>query len=98
MRLDPRDIGNELVSPEACADDARIHRVFSALRSHGVPLLVTPDNYRPFWAVTRHAHIMEASTNNEAFISSRRLNLMSRLQEGAAFKGAERYGKVLRTL
>jgi len=96
--LDPRDIGNELVSPQAYADDARIHRVFSALRSHGEPLLVAPDNYRPFWALTRHAHIMEASTNNEAFISSRRLNMMSRLQEAAAFKGAERYGKVLRTL
>lgn len=95
---DPRALGNELVSPQAFADDARIHRTLSALRELGSPVWVTPDNYRPFWAVTRHAQILEVSSNNEVFISSRRLNLMSRLQEAAAFKGAERYGKVLRTL
>ena len=96
--LDPRQFGNELVSPEAFADSARIHQTLSALRAHGKPLFVTPDNYRPFWAVGRHAHIMAASTDNVTWISSRRLTLMSRAQEAAAFKGAERYGKVLRTL
>ena len=96
--LDPREIGNQLVSAQAFADLGRIHGVLAALRAHGRPLWVTPDDYRPFWAVGRHPQIVEASSDNELFISSRRLNLMSRLQEAAAFKGAQRYGRVLRTL
>ena len=52
--LDPRLFGNELVSPEAYADNARIHQALSKLRAHGKPHFVTPDNYRPFWAVGRH--------------------------------------------
>ena len=100
--MSARALGDEIVSAQefgrAHADDARIHRLFAALRAHGRPVKVEPDNYRPFWALTRHAHIMQVSTDQESFISSRRLTLMSRLQEAAAFKGAERYGKVLRTL
>jgi cytochrome P450 len=98
LLADPRRFGNELVSPQAFADLPRIHRALAALRAHGKPLWVTPDDFRPFWAVGTHAQIVEASSDNDLFISSRRLNLMSRLQEGAAFKGAERYGRVLRTL
>ncbi len=98
LSLDARILGNELVSAQAFADGARIHRAFDILRAHGKPVWVTPDNFRPFWAVGRHAHIMQASTDNQMWMSARRLNLMSRAQEAAAFKGAERYGKVLRTL
>ena len=96
--LDPRETGNALVSARSFADLPRIHALFKALRAHGRPVWVTPDGYRPFWAVTRHAQVVQVSSDNESFISSRRLNLMSRLQEAAAFRGAERYGKVLRTL
>lgn len=100
--MSARELGDEIVSAQAFssahADDARIHALFTALRAHGKPVMVAPDNYRPFWALTRHADIMQVSMDQDAFISSRRLTLMSRLQEAAAFKGAERYGKVLRTL
>ena len=96
--LDPRILGNELVSAQAFADGARIHRALDALRAAGQPVWVTPDNFRPFWAVGKHAHIMQASTDQTNWINRRRLTLMSRAQEAAAFKGAERYGAVLRTL
>ena len=100
--MSARVLGDEIVSAQlfgaAYGDDARIHRLFTAMRAHGKPLKVEPDNYRPFWALTRHADILQVSMDQDSFISSRRLTLMSRLQEAAAFKGAERYGKVLRTL
>ena len=96
--MDPRALGNELVSAQAFADGARIHRALDALRAAGQPVWVTPDNFRPFWAVGKHAHIMQASTDQTNWINRRRLTLMSRAQEAAAFKGAERYGAVLRTL
>ena len=97
-RATPPRIDDELVSPRAFADEARIHAVFSTLRAKGGLRWTEPEGFRPFWAVTRHAHIMEASRANEVLISSRRLNLMSRRQEAAAFAAAGRYDKVLRTL
>lgn len=87
-----------LVSPQAFADEDRIHAVFAQLRAAGGLHRTEPAGYRPFWAVTRHAHIMEASRRNDVLVSSRRLNLMNRKQEAAAFAGAGRYAKVLRTL
>jgi cytochrome P450 len=93
VRLD-----DELVSPQAFADDSRIHAVFSELRGRAGLHWTEPEGFRPFWAVTRHADIMEASRANDVLISSRRLNLMSREQEAAAFAAAGKYGKVLRTL
>ena len=95
---DPVILGNELVSAKAFADGARIHRALDYLRAQGKPVWVTPDNFRPFWAVGKHADIMQASTDQSSWINRRRLTLMSRAQEAAAFKGAERYGAVLRTL
>ena len=95
---DPVVLGNELVSAKAFADGARIHRALNYLRAQGRPVWVTPGNFRPFWAVGKHAHIMQASMDQQSWINRRRLTLMSRAQEAAAFKGAERYGAVLRTL
>ena len=95
---DLRILGNELVSAKAFAEGARIHRALGYLRAQGRPVWVTPDNFRPFWAVGKHADIMQASTDQTSWINRRRLTLMSRAQEAAAFKGAERYGAVLRTL
>ena len=89
---------DELVSPQAFADSERIDSVFSQLRAAGGLHWTEPEGYRPFWAVTRHAHIMEASRANNVLVSSRRLNLMSRKQEAAAFAAAGKYDKVLRTL
>ncbi|MFN0161163.1 MAG: cytochrome P450 [Burkholderiales bacterium] len=98
LPIDPVATGNALVAAKHFADLPGIHDLLARLRQNGRPVWVTPDGYRPFWAVTRHAQVVAASSDNATFISSRRLNLMSRLQETAAFKGGERYGAVLRTL
>ena len=95
---DPRALGNELVSADAFTDLERIQRIFALLREYGRPIWVEPDNFRPFWVVSRHEQVMKASMDNDTFISRRRLTLMNRAQEAAAFRGAERYGQVLRTL
>lgn len=93
-----RAIGNALVTPKSFVDRERIARLLDQLRAHGRPVWAEPDDYRPFWVVTRHDQIVKASMDNDTFISRRRLNLMSRVQEAAAFRGAQRYGQVLRTL
>lgn len=96
--IDPRAIGNVLTSARAYVDETRVLDVFRELRAAGTPQRLTPDNVRPFWAVTRHAQIMEASMHNEVFVSSKRLTLINLEQEAAAMRAGARYGRVLRTL
>ncbi len=96
--FDPHAIGNALVSARAYVDEQQIADTFRTLRARGTPQWLTPDNVRPFWAVTKHAQIMDASLRNDVFVSSRRLTLINREQEAAAMKAGQRYGRVLRTL
>lgn len=93
-----REIGNALTSAAAFTERERMAELMAVLRAQRRPVWAEPDDTRPFWVVTRHEQIVKASMDNSTFISRRRLNLMSRAQEAAAFKGAERYGAVLRTL
>lgn len=88
----PTDWAEALVSPAAHADEPRIHALFSELRRTSPIHWTQPADYRPFWALTRHADIMEVSRSNDVFINSRRLNLMTRTQEAAAKRAAGRFG------
>lgn len=85
-------LADALVSPAVHADEPRIHALFSELRRTSPIHWTEPADYRPFWALTRHADIMEVSRKNDVFINSRRLNLMTRTQEAAAKRAAGNHG------
>ena len=64
----PPDLARTIVDPSAYAD-GRIEDVFTRLRRE-VPLgQVQAEGYAPFWAVTRHADIMEVERRSEDFSS-----------------------------
>ncbi|MDP1961715.1 MAG: cytochrome P450 [Reyranella sp.] len=86
------ELADALVSPAVHADEPRIHGLFSELRRTSPIHWTQPTDYRPFWALTRHADIMEVSRKNDVFINSRRLNLMTRAQEAAAKRAAGKSG------
>lgn len=90
--LAPTQLADALVSPAVHADESRIHALFSELRRTSPIHWTEPADYRPFWALTRHADIMEVSRKNDIFINSRRLNLMTRAQEAAAKSAAGKSG------
>jgi cytochrome P450 len=98
----PTDLAEAVVSPAVHADEARIHALFSELRRTSPVHWTQPADYRPFWALTRHADIMEVSRKNDIFINSRRLNLMTRAQEAtakrAAGKSGGKYDRMYRTV
>jgi hypothetical protein len=87
-----------LVSPAVHADEPRIHGLFAELRRTSPIHWTEPDDYRPFWALTRHADIMEVSRKNDVFINSRRLNLMTRGQEAAAKRATGKFARMYRTV
>jgi len=57
-----------------------------------------PAGYRPFWAIARHAEVMEVSRANEQFINSRRLNLMPTAHEDSVKRSSGRFGRMYRTI
>ncbi|MDI1266213.1 MAG: cytochrome P450 [bacterium] len=62
----PADIAATLVDPVAYADD-RIHDSYRWLRANNPLGIARPENFDPFWVVTRHAHIQAISRQNDLF-------------------------------
>jgi cytochrome P450 len=62
----PADIAAILVNPAAYADQ-RIHDSYRWLRANNPLGVARPENFDPFWVVTKHAHIQAISRQNELF-------------------------------
>ncbi len=58
--------------PQAYADEARLHAAMSHLRAHAPVSWVDVPGYRPFWAITKHADVMEIERANTLFTNSPR--------------------------
>ncbi len=70
-------LSNDLVQPEAMADDERIHATFATLRAESPVHWTEVDGWRPFWSVTKHADIIEIEKQNDRFINDPRLTIQS---------------------
>lgn len=67
----PKAIAETLVNPKAYADK-RLHEAFTWLRRNNPLGLAEPEGFDPFWVVTKHADILEASRQNALFCSGRK--------------------------
>jgi len=63
---------NVLADPTAYADEPRLHAALGHLRSHAPVAWVDRPPYRPFWAITKHADIMEIERANNLWINEPR--------------------------
>jgi cytochrome P450 len=61
-----------LADPTAYADEDRLHTALAHLRAHAPVSFVDVPPYRPFWAITKHADIMEIERANDLWISEAR--------------------------
>jgi cytochrome P450 len=61
------DAGNLLADPQAYTDESRLHAALAHLRANAPVSRVEVPNYRPFWAITKHADIMDVERNNVLF-------------------------------
>jgi cytochrome P450 len=71
------DAAKVFADPMAYADDAKLHAALSHLRAHAPVSWVDVPNYRPFWAITKHADIMAIERANTLFANSPRPVLMT---------------------
>lgn len=67
MTMPVEEAGLVLADPAAYADPHRYHDAMAVLRRHSPVHRVDGPGYRPFWAITRHADIMEIERNHEIF-------------------------------
>jgi hypothetical protein len=58
--------------PMSYADEAKLHAALSHLRASAPVSWVDVPGYRPFWAITKHADIMEIERANTLFTNSPR--------------------------
>jgi hypothetical protein len=88
----------DIVSPELWADEERIHAAFSRLRREDPVHWTEAPLHRPFWAVTRHADIIEIERQHDKFLNAPRLTIMPIAWEEKvkAMTGGNRY--ILRML
>jgi cytochrome P450 len=61
-----------LADPRAYADEASLHAALTHLRNNAPVSLVDAPDYRPFWAITKHADIMAIERDNELWINAPR--------------------------
>jgi cytochrome P450 len=72
------DAAKVLADPQAYADEAGLHRALTHLRAKAPVSWVEVPNYAPFWAITKHADIMEIERANDVFTNSPRAVLVTR--------------------
>ncbi len=71
------DLDDALASGKTYADLATQHALFSRLRDEDPVHWCEPAGYRPFWAVTRHADIIEIERQHDRFINKLRTKLLT---------------------
>ena len=91
-------IGAALANPHTYQDRHHYNALLTQLRREAPLYWATPEGYRPFWAVTRHADIIEVERQPELFLSGPRLELMSVEQERKVKDATGRDSAVGRTL
>lgn len=91
----------DISSPAVYRDMGSLERVFERLRRESPLVWVDREPYRPFWAVLRHADVIEVERQHELFINEPRLTLLPKEIEEKSHTvagGLVQTLRVLRTL
>jgi cytochrome P450 len=66
------EAANVFADPSAYADESKLHAALSHLRANAPVSWVDVPDYKPFWAITKHADIMAIERDNAVFTNSPR--------------------------
>ncbi|MGW6499048.1 cytochrome P450 [Nonomuraea angiospora] len=97
MNMTIEQAGLMLADPLAYADELRLHQALTLLRREAPVHLVEAPEYTPFYAVTRHADIMQVERDNALWLSAPRPVLGKKVFEEHARQQAAQ-GIQLKTL
>jgi len=86
MGLNIDNLDNIVCDPATFAREDELHDYFKWLREKDPVRYLTPDNYDPFWCVTRYEDIREVEGNRKVFINFPRTTLVPRGRDDAIRK------------
>jgi cytochrome P450 len=89
------DLTDVFVDPTAYANEERFHEACRVLRRERPVARVESERYRPFWAITRHADVMEIERDHQHFRNAPRPVLVPAAAEAVLKSNG---GQMLRTL
>lgn len=72
MDQESQEAAKVFADPTAYADDDRLHAALAHLRAHNPVPFVDHPPYRPFYAITKHADIMDIERANDLWLSEPR--------------------------
>jgi cytochrome P450 len=72
MNLTVSEVASLLADPLAYTDEVRLHAGLALLREQCPVVRVEQSPYRPFWAITKHADILDIERNNVLWINEPR--------------------------
>ena len=61
------DAARVFATPKAYTDEPKLHAALTHLRAHAPVSWVEVPSYEPFWAITKHADIMDVERANDVF-------------------------------
>ncbi|WP_433174870.1 cytochrome P450 [Actinoallomurus sp. CA-150999] len=98
MSLTVDEAGRMLANPGAYADDRRFHESLALLRRES-PVHRVDDvpAYNPFWAITKHADVLEIERNHQLFLNAPR-PVLATAEFDELNRQREEQGVALRTL
>jgi len=68
---------NAIADPATYADEPRIHALLKDLRDNDPVHWTAPEGFRPYWAVTKYADILEIERQADKFVNEPRSTLMN---------------------
>ena len=71
------ELDNAIADPRTYGDEARTHELLSCLRKDDPLHWTEPEGFRPYWAVTKYADILEIEKLNDKFHNEPRSTLMN---------------------
>jgi len=74
----------DIAYPRTYADDARLHALFTAMRRDAPVVHLEPEGYPPFWALTKHADIIDVERQHHRFVNEPRAVLQTLVAEERA--------------
>jgi cytochrome P450 len=80
-----QSISDIIVDPKTYASESLYHETFAKLRQEDPVHWCETADYRPFWAITRHADIMEVEFNPRNFLNDPRQFLVTKADEEMLF-------------
>ena len=82
----------DLVKPTTYADEDGLHELLTAMRRDAPVAWIEPPTHEPFWAITKHADIIEISRADDQFLNAPRVVLQTRERQAEQLERQARGG------